>query len=76
MIDEVIDMIYDIKAANVSMRKCKKALALFNAIKLMLPNKHASQFNLVTIPEPCFNCDTISLQNSVLELIRNLQLSY
>ena len=69
MIDEVTDMIYDIKAANSSMRKCKKVLALFNATMFILPNEHAAPFNLVTIPKPYFIRDTISLQNSVLELI-------
>ena len=37
MIDEVIEMIYDTKAATMSMRKCKKALVLF-ITKLGLPN--------------------------------------
>ena len=40
----------------------------------MLPKEHTAQLNLVTIPEHYFSCDTISLQNSVLELIQNLQL--
>ena len=73
MIDEVIEieMIYDIKAAD-DLRKCKMALALFNITKLGLPNKHSEPFNLITTPESYFVCDTISVQNSVLELIQNL----
>ena len=70
MIDEDIEMIYDIKAANSSTRKCKKALALFNAT-LTLPDEHAAPFNLLTIPVINFICDAISLQNSDLELIQN-----
>jgi len=74
MIDEVIEMIYDIKTANISMRKVKKAFALFDATMFTLPEQHAAPFNLITIPGPYFIFDTNSLQNLVLELIRNLQL--
>ena len=52
--DEVIDMIYNIEAANASMRKCKKALALFNATMFTLPDEHAAPFNIITIPGPYF----------------------
>ena len=69
MLNEVINLIYNIKFANLSMRKCKKSLAHFNAIRFMLPEEHAAK--LFTW---YFIHDTISMQNSVLELIRNLQL--
>jgi hypothetical protein len=74
MIDKVIDMIYNIKAANFSLRKCKKALSHYHMTTFILPNEHAALFYLITIPKPYVIHDTISLQNSVLELIWNLQL--
>jgi hypothetical protein len=69
VIDEVIEIIYDISSANKSMRKCKKSLALFNVTKLTLPNKHAEPFKIIPTPEPYLIGDTSSLQNSVLKLI-------
>ena len=69
MIDEVIKIIYNVSSANKSMRKCKKSLALFNVIKLTLPNKHAEPFKIIPTPEPYLIGDTSSLQNSVLKLI-------
>ena len=60
-------------AANMSMQKCKKAHALFNTTKFTLPDEHAAPFNLITIPKPYFIHDTDSLQNSVLELIQNIE---
>lgn len=41
---------------------------------MFLPEDHAAKLFTMTIPEPYFNRDTISMQNSVLELFRNLQL--
>ena len=70
--DEVIDLIYNIKVDNSSMRKFKKSLIPFNATRFTLPKEHAAKLNLVRIPEPHFIRDTVSMQNLVLELIQNL----
>ena len=72
-IDEVIKILYNIKAANKSMQKCKKALAYFNVSKLTLPKNHSVLVELIKTPGMKFIHNTISLQNSVLELIWNLQ---
>ena len=69
VLDEGIDLICNNKFANSSMTKCKKSLTLFNATRFMLPEENAAKLFLVMIPEPYFICDTISRQNSVLELI-------
>ena len=45
--DEVIDIVCNIKLANASIRKCKKPLALFNAALFMLPEDYATQLNHV-----------------------------
>jgi hypothetical protein len=74
MLDEVIEIIYNISSTNKSMRKCKKSLALFNVTKIIVPNEHAESFNIKPTVEPYFIDDTSSLQNSVLKLIQNLQL--
>lgn len=76
MLNEVIDTLCKINSVIRCMRMCKKALGLFNITKLTSPNKHVALFDLITTPEPYFIQDTISLHNSVLDLIRNLQLGH
>ena len=67
---------HEINSVIRSMRMCKKALGLFNITKFTLSNKHAVPFDLIATLEPYFIQDTISLHNSVLELIQNLQLHH
>ena len=70
IINEDIKILYD-STANKSMRKYKK-FVYFNATKLVLPNKQAEPFKNITTPDVYIIHDTLSLQNSILKLIRNL----
>jgi hypothetical protein len=73
MVIEVIKVLYNIKAANKSMQKCKKALAYFNVSKLTLPKNHSVLFELIKTPGIKFIHDTISLQNWILVVLCNFQ---
>jgi hypothetical protein len=61
MINGVIEMSYDIKAANSSTSKCKKLPDLFCHHHAHITQQHAATLNLITILGPYFICDTISL---------------
>ena len=76
MVDEVIEIPYHIKAVNKPMQKCKKALDYFTVTKLTLPKKLAAPFDHITNLDVSLIHDSISLQNTIIELICNRQLGY
>lgn len=61
MINEVIKILYDNKAANKLMRKYRKAFGAFKSVKLTIPKKHAVAFDDIANPEVNFIHDTESL---------------
>lgn len=61
MINEVIKILYDNKAVNKSMSKCRKAFGAFKAVKLRIPKKHVVAFDDIANPEVNFIHDTESL---------------